>query len=48
MLTDDLRRDGAGTVRGVLEFLGVDPVAGRRAAQVEREPPRPLAARCSG
>ena len=25
MLTDDLRRDGAGTVRGLLEFLGVDP-----------------------
>jgi hypothetical protein len=24
MLHDDLRRDGAGTVRGVLEFLGVD------------------------
>lgn len=24
-LTDDLVRDGAGTVRGVLEFLGVDP-----------------------
>jgi hypothetical protein len=25
MLWDDLRRDGAGTVRGALEFLGVDP-----------------------
>jgi hypothetical protein len=25
MLTDDLRRDGAGTMRGLLEFLGVDP-----------------------
>ena len=25
MLSDDLRRDGAGVVRGVLEFLGVDP-----------------------
>ena len=25
MLTDDMRRDGAGVVRGALEFLGVDP-----------------------
>jgi len=25
MLSDDLRRDGAGVVRGALEFLGVDP-----------------------
>ncbi len=25
MLNDDLRRDGAGVVRGCLEFLGVDP-----------------------
>jgi hypothetical protein len=25
MLFDDLRRDGAGVVRGCLEFLGVDP-----------------------
>jgi hypothetical protein len=25
MLTDDLRRDGAGAMRGLLEFLGVDP-----------------------
>lgn len=25
MLHDDMARDGAGTVRGVLEFLGVDP-----------------------
>lgn len=25
MLTDDMRRDGAGVVSGVLEFLGVDP-----------------------
>jgi hypothetical protein len=25
MLTDDMKRDGAGVVRGALEFLGVDP-----------------------
>ena len=32
MLYDDLRRDGASVVRGCLEFLGVDPSAGRAAA----------------
>ena len=47
MLHDDLRRDGAGIVRGVLEFLGVDPSLRRRAAEVEREPARPLAGRAA-
>ena len=44
MLFDDLRRDGAREVRGVLEFLGVDPSLAAAPPTRQREPARPLAA----
>jgi hypothetical protein len=47
MLFDDLRRDGAGVVRGCLEFLGVDPAlaAAPPAANENRRVRSPLVQR---
>ena len=47
MLSDDLRRDAEGTMRGVLEFLACRSDACRRAAARQRQPTRPLARWCS-